>query len=209
MRYRGAKPPAAWAGTPAAGIVDLDALEAPRVFFTGTAREAATAYPKNANVAATLALAGAGFEATAVGAGGRPLRPRQRPRVFRRLAARELHHPHREQALRRQRQDIRDDGAERTPRNTGTAAAPSSSEGAAGAGRLESSGRAISIVTPARAQASAKARGGGASVTKAWMSATSQIRTGALRSNFSRSQTRMVRRAFSTIARATATSRMS
>ncbi|HVL21678.1 MAG TPA: aspartate dehydrogenase [Amaricoccus sp.] len=66
VRYRGTKPPAAWAGTPAAGILDLDALEEPTIFFTGNAREAATAYPKNANVAATLALAGAGFEATQV-----------------------------------------------------------------------------------------------------------------------------------------------
>lgn len=66
VRYRGTKPPAAWAGTPAAEILDLAALKEPRIFFTGNAREAATAYPKNANVAATLALAGAGFEATEV-----------------------------------------------------------------------------------------------------------------------------------------------
>ncbi|MDR5654201.1 aspartate dehydrogenase [Ruixingdingia sedimenti] len=66
VRYRGAKPPAAWAGTPAAGMLDLGALTEARVFFTGTAREAATAYPRNANVAATLALAGAGFEETQV-----------------------------------------------------------------------------------------------------------------------------------------------
>ena len=74
---------------------------------------------------------------------------------------------------------------------------------------LTSATSATATSTPARAQASAKARGGAASVTKAWMSATSQIRTGALRSNFSASATRIVRRAFSTIARATATSRMS
>ena len=66
VRYRGTKPPAAWAGTPAAEILDLAGVVEPTVFFTGSAREAATAYPKNANVAATLALAGAGFEDTRV-----------------------------------------------------------------------------------------------------------------------------------------------
>lgn len=62
--YTGTKPPAAWAGSPAADGHDLDALDAPLTLFDGTAREAALRYPKNANVAATLALAGAGFEAT-------------------------------------------------------------------------------------------------------------------------------------------------
>lgn len=64
--YRGTKPPAAWRGTPAESVLDLSSLQSSTVFFSGDARGAATEYPKNANVAATLALAGGGFEATRV-----------------------------------------------------------------------------------------------------------------------------------------------
>lgn len=66
LRYFGTKPPKAWAGTPVAQTVDLNRLDHVLEFFHGTAREAASAYPKNANVAAALALAGGGFEATQV-----------------------------------------------------------------------------------------------------------------------------------------------
>lgn len=64
VRYTGIKPPAAWAGSPAAGGRDLSALDGPVTLFEGTARQAALRFPRNANVAATLALAGAGFDKT-------------------------------------------------------------------------------------------------------------------------------------------------
>ncbi|MCC6195770.1 MAG: aspartate dehydrogenase [Burkholderiales bacterium] len=66
VAYRSIKPPAAWKGTPAQAAVDLAALRAPAVVFAGNAREAALRFPQNANVAAAVALAGAGFEATHV-----------------------------------------------------------------------------------------------------------------------------------------------
>jgi aspartate dehydrogenase len=66
VRYRSRKPPAAWRGSPAEKVADLDKLVQRTVLYKGTAGEAALLYPQNANVAAAVALAGLGFDATEV-----------------------------------------------------------------------------------------------------------------------------------------------
>ncbi|PTM41136.1 aspartate dehydrogenase [Bosea sp. 124] len=66
LRYESRKPPAAWSAELARLGHDPETLAQPVTLFSGTAREAAALYPQNLNVAAALALAGPGFEATGV-----------------------------------------------------------------------------------------------------------------------------------------------
>jgi aspartate dehydrogenase len=66
VTYTSRKPPRAWRDTKAETLLDLDGLTRETIFYEGDARGAAMDYPQNANVAATLALHGAGFTATRV-----------------------------------------------------------------------------------------------------------------------------------------------
>lgn len=66
VEHRIVKPPAAWSGTPAEECCDLAELSEATAFWRATAAETAAAFPKNANVAMTSALAGVGPDLTEV-----------------------------------------------------------------------------------------------------------------------------------------------
>jgi aspartate dehydrogenase len=64
VKYTSIKPPHAWSGTPAETDFDLPSIKEPTVIFTGTPADAGRLYPKNANLAVTVALCGAGLANT-------------------------------------------------------------------------------------------------------------------------------------------------
>jgi aspartate dehydrogenase len=60
------KPPHAWKNTEGEKLIDLDKLSNRKVFFTGSAREAAQRFPQNANATVVTSLAGIGLDRTRV-----------------------------------------------------------------------------------------------------------------------------------------------
>ncbi|MCX7360271.1 MAG: aspartate dehydrogenase, partial [Alphaproteobacteria bacterium] len=64
VKYTSIKPPHAWTGTPAETEFDLPSIKVPTVIFKGTPADAGRLYPKNANLAVTVALCGAGLDRT-------------------------------------------------------------------------------------------------------------------------------------------------
>jgi aspartate dehydrogenase len=66
VKYTSIKPPHAWSGTPAETDFDLPSIKTPTVIFRGTPADAGRLYPKNANLAVTVALCGAGLDKTEI-----------------------------------------------------------------------------------------------------------------------------------------------
>ncbi|HWA36691.1 MAG TPA: aspartate dehydrogenase [Burkholderiales bacterium] len=81
VRYTSVKAVEAWRGTHAERLVDLDQVKQATIVFTGNARDAARLFPQNANVAAAVALAGCGFEATSVALSADPAAKGNRHRI--------------------------------------------------------------------------------------------------------------------------------
>jgi aspartate dehydrogenase len=68
VRMTTRKPPSGLAGAPhlVANDISVERLDAPKLVFSGTAREAAAGFPANVNVAAALALSGIGPDRTLI-----------------------------------------------------------------------------------------------------------------------------------------------
>ena len=66
VAYVTRKSPKAWKGTPAEVMIDLASVTTPQLFYDESAEHAAQLFTEKANVTATLALAGIGFQATRV-----------------------------------------------------------------------------------------------------------------------------------------------
>ena len=66
VKYISIKPPHAWSGTPAETDFDLPSIKVPTVIFRGSPADAGRLYPKNANLAVTVALCGAGLDRTEI-----------------------------------------------------------------------------------------------------------------------------------------------
>ena len=75
VRYTSRKAPQAWRDTHAETLCNLDAIDRPVEFYKGNAGDAARLFPQNANVAATVALAGIGFDATECSLNADPAAP--------------------------------------------------------------------------------------------------------------------------------------
>jgi aspartate dehydrogenase len=68
VRMTTRKPPSGLAGAPhlVANGISVEGLDAPKLVFSGSAREAAAGFPANVNVAAALSLAGIGPDRTMI-----------------------------------------------------------------------------------------------------------------------------------------------
>jgi aspartate dehydrogenase len=66
VKYTSIKPPHAWSGTPAEKDFDLPSIKTPTVIFKGKPADAGRLYPKNANLAVTVAICGLGLERTEI-----------------------------------------------------------------------------------------------------------------------------------------------
>jgi len=84
------KRPEGWLGTPAEAKVDLHAITEPTIVFEGTAREAASQFPKNANISAALALATVGLDSLRVQLVADPLISGPNQKIYLKGAAGEI-----------------------------------------------------------------------------------------------------------------------